>query len=291
MSQLEPPYRLIREMLQQGRVIPFLGAGASLSGRDQSTKWEKNVTPYLPNSDELASHLAQMIEFPSDEPRDLAKVAQYFQLVAGREALYRELHSIFNCNYPLTSLHTFLANISVPLLVVTTNYDNLIERAFDEKHLNYDKVIYAADSSLGERLWWTHDKSEPTLDNPNKLNIDLKMTTVIFKMHGSVDDQKPERDQYVITEDDYVEFLTRMTKNKAIPTIFAEPFKTKHFLFMGYGLRDWNLRVVLNRIGKGLPSWAIQDKPSLLEKHIWKGRGVEVYDMTIDAFVKKLQQY
>ena len=38
-----------------------------------------------------------------------------------------------------------------------------------------------------------------------------------------------------------------MTKNKAIPAIFAEPFQTRHFLFLGYGLNDWNLRVVLYR--------------------------------------------
>jgi hypothetical protein len=113
-------------------------------------------------------------------------------------------------------------------------------------------------------------------------------------MHGAVDRQDPGRDQYVITEDDYIDFLARMTKNKAIPSIFAEPFQTRHFLFLGYGLRDWNLRVVLNRIEKdmrrpsGTTSWAIQNGPSPLEKRFWQEHKVEVYDVMIEDFVKEL---
>jgi hypothetical protein len=87
-----------------------------------------------------------------------------------------------------------------------------------------------------------------------------------------------------------------MNKNKAIPSIFAEPFQKCHFLFLGYSLRDWNMRVVLNRIEResrrqrGKKSWAIQHKPSPLEKRFWQDRGVEVFDLTIEQFVDKLRQ-
>ncbi len=69
-------------------------------------------------------------------------------------------------------------------------------------------------------------------------------------------------------------------------------------MFLGYGLYDWNLRVVLNRIekdlrpagigAKGIKSWAIQYKPKPLERRFWQERGVEVYDMTIEEFVQEL---
>ncbi len=112
--------------------------------------------------------------------------------------------------------------------------------------------------------------------------------TVIYKMHGAVDRRQPARDNYVITEDDYIDFLARMTKNKAIPSIFADPFQTRHFLFLGYGLNDWNLRVVLNRIPKGITSWAIQYQPRRLERRFWQERGVEVYDLLLDEFIRQL---
>jgi hypothetical protein len=103
----------------------------------------------------------------------------------------------------------------------------------------------------------------------------------------------------VITEDDYVDFLTRLIKQRAFPSIFAEPFQTRHFLFLGYGLRDWNLRVILNRVEKDLRqdtesdrrdlrSWAIDAAPSTLEARLWQGRGVEIFKMAIDDFLDEL---
>ncbi|HKC63679.1 MAG TPA: SIR2 family protein [Pyrinomonadaceae bacterium] len=297
MTQLQPPYPLIRDAILKGRVIPFLGSGASLGGREAGAKWIQGQTSYLPTATELARHLADVTEFPDDEEPELTKVAQYYDVIGGRYALNQELHSIFNCDYPLTSLHTFLAEVTVPLLIVTTNYDDCIERAFNTKGRAFDLIIHTTDASIGDQLlWWEYGASEPRKILPNKLDIDLDSVTVIYKMHGAVDRRVNGRDQYVITEDDYIDFLARMTKNKAIPAIFAEPFQTSHFLFLGYGLRDWNLRVVLNRIEKdlrrpkGIKSWAVQYNPSPLEQRFWQERGVEVYNKMLDEFVTKLNE-
>lgn len=304
MSQLVPPYRLIRERLETGRVIPFLGAGASLGGRQPGEVWKKGVRTFLPTAGELAGYLAETTEFPAGETKDLTKVAQYYSVVGGREALNDELHTIFNSDYQPTSLHKFLAGVPVPLLIVTTNYDDLIERALDEANRQlganarpYDVVIHTTDVDSGDQLlWWSFGEKEPREENPNKLDIEMENRTVIYKMHGAVDRGEAGRDQYVITEDDYIDFLARMTKNKAIPAIFAEAFQTRHFLFLGYGLNDWNLRVVLNRIEKdlrrrkGVTSWAIQYQPRELERLFWDRRGVSVYDQLLDDFVRNLSQ-
>jgi hypothetical protein len=297
MYQLSPPFTLIRQKLEAGRVIPFLGSGASLGGRQPEQKWERGVSTWLPTARDLAVYLAETTEFPEDEPLDLATVAQYYNVVGGRAALNEELRAIFDCDYPLTELHKFLADVPTPLLIVTTNYDDLIERAMTARGRPFDLIVHTTDSSIGDRLLWLpHGETEPRPINSNKLDIDLDSVTVIYKMHGAVDRRETGRDQYVITEDDYIDFLARMTKNKAIPAIFAEPFQTRHFLFLGYGLRDWNLRVVLNRIEKdlrrprGITSWAIQHRPSPLERRFWQERSVEVYDLLLDDFVRRLVQ-
>jgi hypothetical protein len=294
-KQLAPPYALIHEGLRQGRVIPFLGSGASLGSR-QPSAWNPEQSGRLPAAAELAQYLARKTEFPEDEPPDLAKVAQYYNVIGGRDALYRELHMIFSRECEALSLHRLLAGLDTPLLLVTTNYDCLIECAFRARGRRYDLVVHTTDTRLGDRLlWWPHGVAEPCEVTPNKLDIDVGTTSVIYKMHGAVDAAKPSRDQYVITEDDYIDFLARMTRNKAIPAVFAEPFQTRHFLFLGYGLYDWNLRVVLNRLEKDLrrpktiKSWAIQHHPRVLEQRFWQERGVEVYDLTIDEFVGILE--
>jgi hypothetical protein len=115
-------------------------------------------------------------------------------------------------------------------------------------------------------------------------------------MHGAVDLQDARRDSYLIAEDHYADFLVRVATRTAIPAIFTQLFSIRHFLFLGYSLRDWNLRMILSKIGRDwsrsggeeLPSWAIQYGPTLLEKALWTRRGVEIYNMTIQEFVDKL---
>ena len=293
---LNPPYLMIRDGLLKGRVIPLLGSGASID----ETRGDATLMPgqgsYLPSANELARHLAKKAGFPEEEELRLTKVAQYYDVVGGRKALNDELHSIFDCDYPLTSVHTFLADIDAPLLIVTTNYDDCIERALKLKNRKYDLVIHTTDTAAGDHLlWWEDGKTEPMKISPNKLDLgNLDDRTVVYKMHGAVDRMFAKRDQYVITEDDYIDFLSRMTKNKAVPAIFAEPFQSRHFLFLGYALSDWNLRVVLNRIEKdlrrpkGIRSWAVQQNPSPLEQRFWQERGVEVYNKPLDEFVREL---
>src|SRR6266550_2507979 len=167
MSQLIPPYPFILDKLNNSRVIPFLGAGASLGGRQPGAIWEKGIRNFLPTAGELAGHLADTTEFPSGESRDLTKVAQYYSVVGGRSALNEELHNIFNCDYEVTSLHTFLASVAAPLLIITTNYDDLIERALDERNRQlgndarpYDVVIHTTEVGSGDRLlWWPYGAS------------------------------------------------------------------------------------------------------------------------------------
>lgn len=295
MYQLNPPFALIRQKLLAGRVIPFLGSGASLGGREPGEQWKKGRSAYLPTAKELAVHLAETTEFPKDETPDLATVAQYYNVVGGRDALNEELRAIFDGDYPLTPLHRFLSEVPRPLLIVTTNYDDCIERALIATGVPFDLVIHTTNLNIGGYILWTpHGESEPREVLPKKLDIDLEKRTVVYKMHGTVDRRKNGRDQYVITEDDYIDFLARMTKKTVIPAFCAEPFATRHFLFLGYGLRDWNLRVVLNSIEKDLrrprdiTSWAIQYQPSPLERRFWQDRNVEVYDTSLESFVHQL---
>ena len=292
MAALKPPYPLILNGLRGGRVVPFLGSGASLAARGTARTWTRESAEHLPSAGELAKHLAAMSQFPEDSGIDLAAVAQYYGVVAGRTALRQELNAIFDGDFAFGPLHEFLASIPHPMLIVTTNYDDLLERAFQAQNRPFDIVVHTTDEDLGDRLLLLrHGETKPTPVNPNKLDLDLTATSVIYKMHGAVDRRKLGSHQFVVSEDDYIDFLARMTKRKAIPAMFAEPFETRHFLFLGYSLRDWNLRVVLNRLRhnlRGITSWSVQFQPSPLEVRIWQDRGVEVYDMTLDDFVQQL---
>lgn len=263
-----------------------------------TASWSKDARACLPSAQDLAEHLARQATYPADEPEQLATVAQYFDVAVGTDGLRRELHEIFDHDYEVPHLHRFLAQTPASLLIVTTNYDDLLERAFREARRPFDLVVHTTDPKLGDQLlWWPDGASVPQRIAPkNLVHIDLSERSVIYKIHGTIDRSDAANDQYVISEDDYVDFLTRMTRGRAIPAGFAEAFQNRQFLFLGYGLRDWNLRVVLNRIEKdlrrpkGKRSWTIDAMPSALEARFWQERGVNTYRMTIDAFVAMLQR-
>lgn len=311
---MPPPYGEIADLLKKGEVVPFLGAGVNFGARPApNAKWNEKDSNFLPSGVELSRFLADMSNFPAeneDEISDLAKVSSYFVETSARRRLRERLHDIFNRDFEPASIHHYLAEIgrNAPLLIVTTNYDDLTERAFNRLGLPFDTIVHPTDRKDVEAsvLWWKHGATEPEIVPPNQLFIDLKNTTVIYKMHGTVDRTTAKWDSYVITEDDYIDFLSRMTGQTAVPAQFMRHFRTRHFLFLGYGLRDWNLRVVLKNLRTVLPtvddagkqaeddeeelrSWAIQFNPSDLETELWGARKVKIYDVDINDFVDKLR--
>lgn len=301
----DPPYGIIWNRLKAGNVVPFLGAGASFIGRDSQSKWTRPGDGFLPSGSELANLLACESAFPSEaeaDRNDLSKVSSYYVDMAGRKELRDRLHNIFDRDYRFGKLHEFLADISSPLLIVVTNYDTLLEEAFIAREKPFDTVIYPSDRKeiAGSVIWHQHGKDSVVEIAPNELDIDLEKTTVIFKMHGTTVRNGPDADNYVITEEDYVEFLSRMTRRQAIPHLFYPHFRDRNFLFLGYSLNDWNLRVVLRNLSKyfsgkrtddPLPSWAIQHNPSELDKRLWEKRNVNIFNETIDEFVAKISEY
>jgi hypothetical protein len=258
---------------------------------------------------ELSRFLAQEASFPSQDPRDmddLAKVASYYAIVSGRRLLRERLHEVLNYEFTFGPLHAFLASVPAPLLIVSTNYDTLIEQAFHAVNKPYDLIIHPSERKdiANAVWWWRHGTPEPIVVPPNELDIDLDRTTVIYKMHGTIQRETDKWDSFVITEEDYVDFLSRMTTNAAVPSLFYEYFRTRSFLFLGYSLRDWNLRVVLRNLDRYLgrkrggsdddeeellPSWSIQLRPSELERKLWEKRNVNIFDMMLDDFVAKMQ--
>ena len=96
--------------------------------------------------------LAEKSRYPNPDDPDLLWVSQYVDAVLGEGPLYEQLHSVFDADYPPTSLHRLLARLpailrargKAQLLVLTTNYDDLIERALEEAGEAFDVVWYEA---------------------------------------------------------------------------------------------------------------------------------------------------
>src|SRR4029450_96939 len=92
--------------------------------------------------------------------------------------------------------------------------------------------------------------AQPGSAATSELVIDLTTTTVIFKMHGSFLPDTDAWDGFVITEEDYVEFLSRVAGKSAIPALISAHFHGRSLLFIGFSLLDWNVRTMLRALGR-----------------------------------------
>ncbi|HEV7860842.1 MAG TPA: SIR2 family protein, partial [Pyrinomonadaceae bacterium] len=278
-------YDGVIDSLTEGELVPFFGAGVNMCGRPENVGWGPGQ--YLPSGAELASYLANRFSYPwAESVGDLLRVSQYVALVRGDGPLNKRLREIFIEQYPATSLHKFFARLPKILqrktgrpshqLIVTTNYDDVMEHAFTAEGEQFDVVTYmtgGGDSQRGKFLHWSAEGGAPVIvDKPNEYRLPLDeyrnlQRSVILKIHGAVDRTSSDGDSYVITEDHYIDYLTRSDISSLVPITLAEKLKSSNFLFLGYSLRDWNLRVILHRIWKeqqqkgSYNSWAIQKKP------------------------------
>jgi hypothetical protein len=301
-------YAHLARELGKGRLTPFLGAGVNLIGIDTSRDFIPGSR--LPSSTELARHLAREFAYPeTGKELDLVRVAQWVFSRLGAESLYDYLHDVFDHDFPATPVHQVLARMPAFVrsqegaeypLIITTNYDDALERAFATRDEPLDVLTYVAnedDPDLGLFRHTGRDVRPRVLRVANKYQgVTLTERAAVVKLHGAVQRSSSTdlsaEDSYVVTEDDYIECLTRTEVVKNLPPAVARRMHRCHYLFLGYSLRDWNLRVMLHRIWKDRArqnnSWAVVSHPDPLEVEAWRSRSVEIYDMELGAFSARL---
>jgi hypothetical protein len=306
-SELDVHFDSVTAGLIRGRVTPVLGAGANVGGPEAAGDW---IGRRPPSGQELASYLADLFKYPPDRPDDLLHVSQYVYAVRGGSGpLYDVLHELFDQEFRTAPVHDFLATIPAglrrlgdgrrPPLVVTTNYDDLMEVAYVAAGEEFDIVVYAAEGPNEGRFCHRapDGRLEPITDPRTNVELDPDRRPIVLKLHGFVDRgnvSDDNDDSYVITEDHYIEYLARMDLDNLIPVKVLERLRNCHFLFMGYSLADWNLRAILYRLWsdrrRDRDWWAIQLDPSELERRSWRRRGVDIFDISLDTYLAGLTE-
>jgi DNA-binding SARP family transcriptional activator len=279
-----------------GRLVPILGAGVNHP--------QELAGDGLPGSAEVARHLAKSFDCPPEHARDLAHVAEYVALTKGVGPLYDELHTLFDREWTPGPVHRALAELAGLLrargashqLIITTNFDQVLEQAFREAGEECDVVSYLAlGRNRGKFLHVTADGAATLVEVPNAYaDLSLERRTVILKLHGGID-RGPEREweSFVVSEDDHIDYLAQAEIAVVVPVTLAARLRRSHFLFLGYPLHEWSLRVFLHRVwGRervGYRSWAIGEKPDAIEQELWRQRGIDIFDVPLDEYISGLR--
>src|SRR5215217_5505915 len=270
------------EALLSGRLVPVLGSAAV--GH--------------------AAKLAERFRYPAGEPVDLPRVSQYAAVTRGYGPLYDELHALVEADGQPVAAHRFLASLPPLLrergaphqLIVTTAYDHALERAFAEAGEEVDVVSYLASGrNRGKFCHLSPDGSTRVIDVPNTYAAELSLArrTVILKVRGQID-ASPSRDweSFVVTEDDHIDYLGRADVASGVPVGLAATLRRSHFLFLGYTMRDWCLRLVLGRIWGEAPgayrAWAVHPQPGPAERELWRRVNVDLVESPLEPYIGAL---
>jgi hypothetical protein len=300
-------YRIVANRILAGAVVPFLGEGVNLCGRPDSVSWRVGHR-YLPSMSELAAYLARESSYPFKDRKNLLRVSQWVEVMLGTGTLYESLHDVLDAEYEPTPVHRLLASLPSLIrvhpstqrrffpLIVTTNYDDALERAFKDADEEYDLVTYIADGPKQRRFLHTSPDGDKRVISKPKSHAELQFDErpVIAKIRGTVDRGKTDsQDSYVITENHYIDYLSDTNIGQLLPESIKSRLMKSSVLFLGYSLTDRNLRVILRRLWNGDPvagwkSWAIQADANTIEERLWFSLNVETLSARLNEYIDRL---
>lgn len=309
-----PPFPEIWDALIRRRVVLFLGAGASIASRPDDYRWTIENPIWPPSGAELSRHLSAQVYPNGETDTDLARAAQYYEVRRARAGLRDTLRSVFSRRFPQGPLHDLIATVPAKLLVITTNYDTLIEDVFEARGRTFDLLVQPFDGSplspggngldplAHPAVLYHRQAGEPDLrpvfaNGIEALHIDVESRDVVYKLHGTVDMRESARDDYCVTENDYAVALQRLGSSVALPMFLKAALAQRRFLFLGYSLRDWTYRLMWHQVyndrdcyrSRAFQSWSIQRSVSPIERDLWLKRDVLIFDMPMSEFVAGME--
>ena len=202
---------------------------------------------------ELAATLAARLDTPGAD-RSLAEVASDFETRYERPELLKAIQeALRRLDAEPTPIHQLTVDALIPgTKVVTTRFDRLLERTFEQFHKPYVLIVRDTDLPF-------FDESRITL----------------IKLQGDIE----QPDTLVITEDDINDFIDKLPTVSDVVRAF---FATKTLIFLGYDLDSPQFKRLYRKVGQDLkgyrrPAYAVTaSDPDPLVTRYWEQQGVQI---------------
>ncbi len=251
---------LLSDKLKQGDLIAFLGSAVSKTYKDERT----NKT-YL--GIKMASEIVKDLSEKKTYIKPNMNFEQAFFTVKYKEErneverLLQGYINVHNIN-PLPA-HSILSDLGFSAYL-TTNFDNLLEKALDSKK-EYSVIIDDKDISRWQ----------------------MKSKIPIIKLHGCI--SRP--DTMIACEDEYKPLNSR---EPVLASLIKVLLSNKVILFCGFSLSDVDFRIAYqelkNILGNYMPkSYAVVYDFTEYEKNYWERQGVILIKFDLTEFLKKLR--
>jgi hypothetical protein len=221
----------------------------------------------------------------ANPPDTLTSITSYYEAKIGRGQLLRLIRGFLGDKKTATPVHELVADAAranlnkggdSDYLIITTNYDCLMERALEnpEKGPPIPYVVlvtskkdrrvlarFSEDVADRDVLFERHSgKMFPArfafdrqpLPKAGSPPQSAQRLVVLYKIHGCAvesSDAEAGRDGIVISDADYVDYISQMSNaDGVIPAAVTNMMGNRRFLFLGYSLSDWNVRSIFKTV-------------------------------------------
>jgi hypothetical protein len=267
----------IKKELRNQTTVPYFGLGIF---QGVTTK-EGEEMPYDSDSMILKMNngrpMSQRLMF------EYSRAAMHLEQRRGVEYITQLMNHIYTKSFEPTSLQKAIIDMS-PRYIIDTNRDTKIQEllAFEPHCLIIGKSRIMADKNRYEVYEYDVENKkyflveDEVLDNAEK---------ILFKPMGS---PLPEPN-FIISDADYVDWLTEAMGGFALPPILKTYRKTKKYLFMGTSFDRDTDRMVANELTLDLEGgYVITDKElGKKEKKFIEKHNLEVINMSLQDFIKE----
>jgi len=270
----------IKEKLMTGSLVPFLGMG--IFKDTKSTNGEQ--LPF--DSDSMILALNNGRAMSDRLMYEYSRAAMSLEQRKGREFIIQMTNHIYTSKeYELPYTYQFLKTIQPKYLIDTNMDDSACKIYADVAHFmvtgvsrvmgGYDRfVVYLYD--LETKTYTQIDKKE--------LNSDIP---ILFKPMGST---VPDMD-FIISDADFVDWLTEAMGGYAIPPFLKEYKKDKSYLYLGVDFDRDTYRMVANEITLGGDTGCVvssKEEHTKKENKFLKTHNLELISKDTEEFLKSL---
>jgi len=266
----------IKKEIRNQITVPYFGLGIF---KESKTKDGEQV-PY--DSDSL---ILTMNNGRTMSPRlmfEYSRAAMHLEQRRGVEYMTQLMNHIYTKDFAPTALHKAILDMN-PRYVVDTNRDTKLQEmlAFEPHCLVIGKSRIMADKDRFELF-------EYDVENKKYFQVEEDVLAdakkILFKPMGS---PLPEP-TFIISDADYVDWLTEAMGGFAVPPTLKSYRKTKKYLFLGTFFDRDTDRMVANELTLDLEGgYIVTDKElTKKEKKFVKKHKLEVIEMSLEDFTQ-----
>jgi hypothetical protein len=266
----------IKKELRNQTTVPYFGLGIF---KDTKTK-DGEQMPY--DSDSMILTLNNGRPMSQRLMFEYSRAAMHLEERRGVEYIKQLVNHLYTKDFEPTPLHKVIVDM-LPRYIIDTNRDSKLQEllAYEPHCMIVGKSRITAEKNRYETYEYDVENKKYFLVDDDVLDNAKK---ILFKPMGST---LPEP-TFVISDADYVDWLTEAMGGFAVPPILKSYRKTKKYLFLGTSFDRDTDRMVANELtfdSEG--GYVITDKElGRKEKKFVEKHNLEVINMSLEEFTQ-----